>query len=441
MRSEVSERKVPILGSDNVKETLDKYPFLKDVLVKLSPNFKRLLNPILYNTVARKVTFAQASKVAGVSLCEILHALNSALGLEEELLKYSPGCLESSDELSLSEEEERALGSVQVSEPEEDLLSLLGLSAPEREEERGKLQVTIQSATPVTYPLLVDLLRKEEFREKFSVSEIKVWKETEKHLAWIVQGKADLSFTSVLVMPRLYTRDVYMPAVLVWGNFHLISRKRISGFKDILGEEIYLPLFKEAPPAKITRYVITREGLSPDEFQFKFGNPFGRPEKIYRDLVDGKIENAVLREPEASYAVYELEKRGITYTDLPFHELIPDFNYPNAGIAFKGEFLREYPEEANFILELLRKGIDDLRDRSGDPKFIELLSKVMGVPEDLASLFLKRVNFRFLSGDELRDHLRKFFRMIYEIEENSERALRELDKLIAKFDFPSKNPA
>ena len=83
----------PILSSANIKETLDKYPDLKEILVKLSPKFAKLQKPALYNTLARFASFKDAAKLTGVSVCEILHTINEYLGVAEELIKNAPECI------------------------------------------------------------------------------------------------------------------------------------------------------------------------------------------------------------------------------------------------------------------------------------------------------------------------------------------------------------
>ncbi len=88
----------PVVASDIIKTTLDTYPQLKPVLTKLSPKFKKLQIPAMYNTIARFATFRDAAKLAGLSVCEILHALNKELGMEHELIKNMPECISSDSE-------------------------------------------------------------------------------------------------------------------------------------------------------------------------------------------------------------------------------------------------------------------------------------------------------------------------------------------------------
>ncbi|MBT6005857.1 MAG: DUF1858 domain-containing protein, partial [Prolixibacteraceae bacterium] len=96
----------PILAKDTVKATLDTYPQLKPVLTELSPRFKKLQNPAMYNTIARFATFRDAAKLADLSVCEVLHALNNKLGTEDALVKNMPECIsKESDGIEMDGEE------------------------------------------------------------------------------------------------------------------------------------------------------------------------------------------------------------------------------------------------------------------------------------------------------------------------------------------------
>lgn len=77
----------PIIASDNIKDTLDKYEELKDVLISISPKFKNMQNPVLYNTLAKFASFKDAAKMTGISIYEILHTMNKHIGFETEPYK------------------------------------------------------------------------------------------------------------------------------------------------------------------------------------------------------------------------------------------------------------------------------------------------------------------------------------------------------------------
>ncbi len=95
-KSEDIELPDAVLASSNIKETLDKYPELRQVLINLSPMFKRMQNPVLYNTLAKFANFNDAAKISGLSVCEILHSINMHLGTEAKLMERMPDCLEGS---------------------------------------------------------------------------------------------------------------------------------------------------------------------------------------------------------------------------------------------------------------------------------------------------------------------------------------------------------
>jgi len=59
------------------------YPELEDALIALSPEFRRLKNPVLRATVAKLATLRQVAQVGGVPLGTIITTLRRAAGVEE----------------------------------------------------------------------------------------------------------------------------------------------------------------------------------------------------------------------------------------------------------------------------------------------------------------------------------------------------------------------
>ncbi|MCD6115593.1 ferredoxin, partial [bacterium] len=428
----------PVLSKSNIKATLDKHPQLKQILFDLSPKFRKLQNPAMYNTLARFATFEDAARLSGMSICEILHTLNKAIGTDKKLAASMPECISKNqtediltgEEITWEESSERYIYNndtapeliqkishilpeqniviISVDKPDLVLKTAEGLNFkysieqnkeyrvsifnPQKEqkldwkdrkeefdvldvrsmmtdpfdiiikkaygieedggfvlvqqfepfplinmlnemgfesitekktpnevrvyfhkkqiqknkssEDKDKPSVVIQSATPVAYPVIMRLLQSEKIRSSITIKELKVWEETEKHLGWIVNGKADISFSALITSVKLKDVDVKLPAMFVWDNFYILTRDHnAKNLKDLSGKKIYTPLFEEAPPAKITNYIIRAKGLNPDDFKLVFGEPFGRPEIIYRDFITGKAETVILREPEASYAI------------------------------------------------------------------------------------------------------------------------------------------
>jgi len=565
-----TEKKEPILAKHKVKETLDKYPHLKDVLLGFSDKFKKLLNPVMYNTLAKFASFNEAAKVSGISVCEILHVLNKANGTENLLLKVAPECVKDTDflinilELSTAitweENSERYIYNhdsmpeiiekisnlkpqgnivlISVKEPVELVKTVKGLDLlvnieksreyrvsifnPEKEKninwrerkndfvqldvrtmqtdpfdiiiqkayataeddgfvliqrfepypminmlaEMGfeyetehisqsevwvyfykkpidtdensdsiKTEVVIQSATPVAYPVIMRLLQSDVIRKNIKIKELKVWEETEKHLAWIANGKADISFSALITSIKLQKADIKIPALFVWDNFVILTRYKATCFEDIKGKTIYTPLFEEAPPTKITKYLIKAKGLNTGDFNFAYGKPFGRPEEIYAAFVQGQADTVILREPEASYALKIMQDRGEEVSILSYNEIWNEVNpgfgsFPNAGIVFKGEFVRKNPELAKVFLDELKSAIDWVNENK--PEAADLSFDMMRQPADRVELFLNRVNFKYVSGDNLVEKVRDYMRVLEQqniIESKLEESYYEIFKM------------
>jgi hypothetical protein len=66
-----------------IGELLAAYPELEDVLIETAPAFKKLRNPALRKTVARVTSLAQAARVGGVPVTEIVQRLRAAAGQSE----------------------------------------------------------------------------------------------------------------------------------------------------------------------------------------------------------------------------------------------------------------------------------------------------------------------------------------------------------------------
>jgi len=542
----VAER--PVMGHDNVKEILDKYPELKEILINLSPKFKRIQSPVLYQTLARFASFRDAARATGVSLCEILHVINRYLGIEKSLVDKMPECIsqvreeklpegsgitwQESQERYICNEGSRDLLALKIKQlkPGENIVILsverpdilikiahgLGMkfnleegkeyrlsvynpavaqrrvttdwqalrkefpvmdvrdmevdpfdkimekayslkegegftlvqrfepfpiinmlkdlgfeSVTEKagegefriyfykaqqeeaeEEKSGALEIVLQSATPVAYPVILRMMQSDRIRQTFRIKEMKVWRETEKHLNWIVNGKADISFSALITSSKLKEAGVKFPALVVWDNFVMLARYPAKDLEDVRGREIRLPLFAEAPPAKITRYLIRGKGLDPEEFHFIYGEPFGRPEEIFEDFVTGRADTVVLREPEASYALHVMRERGEEVSEIPFNriwnELNPGFgSFPNAGVMIKETFLQDHPEESRIFLDELKKAIEWINTHRTEAA--ALSSGPMSQPRERLELFLERVNFEYVEGEEMREKIRKYF--------------------------------
>ncbi len=544
-----------ITASTKVKEMLEKYPELREELIKISPKFQKLNNKFIYNTVARWATVGDIARIGKISICELLHTLNSKIGMEKELMKIAPDCIKE-EELKISKEkpdwledareiivedvreredfffveimqrvkslhrgevlkivnsffpaplvnllkEEGYQIYIEEKGPEEyevyvkwkkkdfenwldrkeefevmdvrgwrkdpfsaiikkahdlpegegfkiiqyfvprpliNMLEPMGFEVhiekkgplenhvyffkkPQEKKkkkiEEGRIPLVIQSATPVVYPLIMRLLQSDRLMRKIKIEELKIWRETEKHLGWIVNKKADISFSAVAAVAKLFMKelDIKMKAIVLWDNFFMMTNNpEIRSFDDLKGKEIYLPLINTAPPYAVTLFILRQLGYDPGDFRFKFGHPFGRPDEIKDMLIKGKIEAGLLREPEASFAIFESRgkvREAFAYRDL-WKKIFPEQgNLPNAGVVFKGEVLREYPSIVELFLEETLDAINWINAHREEAAAMSY--ELMGIPEEEVKLFLSRVHYDFKPSEEVIDEITNYINVL-----------------------------
>ncbi len=72
-----------ITPETKVDRLLKDYPELEPVLIKLSPAFAKLRNPILRRTVGRIANLRQAAQIGNISVGKLINTLRREVGMEE----------------------------------------------------------------------------------------------------------------------------------------------------------------------------------------------------------------------------------------------------------------------------------------------------------------------------------------------------------------------
>jgi len=205
-----------------------------------------------------------------------------------------------------------------------------------------------------------------------------------------------------------------MASVDIWDNFYLLTRDyKASSFADLKGHEIYIPLYKEAPPYAITSYLMKQKGENPDEYSFNFGNPFGRPEEFKDQFIKGEIDTVLLREPEASFALHgagDAAMVAISYADI-WNEIHPGSGMlPNAGLIFKGEFAKEHPEAVKLLMEELKIAVDYINKNPKDTA--NQSYDLMGGSVEGLELFLDRVTYRHEPSENVIEPIIEYLKVL-----------------------------
>jgi NitT/TauT family transport system substrate-binding protein len=469
----------------------EEHPEVKETLKEMSPKFSKLDNKMVFNTVGKFARIKDIAKMGGFSTCEVLHTLNKVIGKEDELAASFPECLDAEILIEVEKDDKpewfsdretftvmNVIGSeedplaeimkkaqsikagdgfklIQIFEPIPliNMLNSLGFehyteqindfkyevffykkeSKSSKIEDHAvgdKVPVVIQSATPVVYPIIMKLLKSTELMDKIEIKELKMWDKAEKHMSWLMNGKADITFSAVVAAAKLYLNgiDLRMKSINVWDNFYLLTRGyQADSFADLKEHTIHVPLAKGTPPFGVTKYLMKKQGYNPEEFDFAFGQPFGRPEDLKAKFVRGEIDTVLLREPEASFALKEAADavESIAYKDL-WQEIHPEAGkLPNAGLVFNGDFADKHPEIVELFMNEIEKAIKEINE---DPKkSAEESFDIMGQTPEAVEKFLDRVTFEFKSGLEYSDKIIHYLKVL--AEENSFKSKGELSEL------------
>ena len=80
-----------ITPKTKISELLDSYPELEETLIRYTPVFKKLKNPLLRKTIAKITTLQQASAIADVKVEELINTLRKEAGQELTEVKEGSG--------------------------------------------------------------------------------------------------------------------------------------------------------------------------------------------------------------------------------------------------------------------------------------------------------------------------------------------------------------
>ena len=195
-------------------------------------------------------------------------------------------------------------------------------------------------------------------------------------------------------------------------------------------------IFKNAPPFAVLSYLMKVQGLDPGEMSFAFGEPFGRAEEIAEGFVAGRYDAVMLREPEASIAL--AGAGDAAFEPLSFRAIWEKIHgegsmLPNAGLVFKGEFVREHPQEARLILEELKEAMAWVTSHPDEAAALAM--EHMGMDRQTAELFVSRVTFRHVPAARAKEQVGRYLQVL--VDEGGMRLKgATLEEALGIFDLP-----
>ncbi len=77
----MNENKLNITPDTKLGTLLETYPHLEEVLVEMTPEFNKLRNPVLKETIYKVASLQQVAQTGNVSLSEVINRLRSEAGV------------------------------------------------------------------------------------------------------------------------------------------------------------------------------------------------------------------------------------------------------------------------------------------------------------------------------------------------------------------------
>jgi DUF438 domain-containing protein len=96
-----------ISAKTKIDDLLKEYPFLEDFLVKLSPKFKGLRNPIMRKTIGKVATLSKVAGIGGLDLDDFLAALTAEINRQAGTAATPDGSAPGGAEGAISDPEEK----------------------------------------------------------------------------------------------------------------------------------------------------------------------------------------------------------------------------------------------------------------------------------------------------------------------------------------------
>ena len=225
----------------------------------------------------------------------------------------------------------------------------------------------------------------------------------------ITSEKADFMVVPTLMAANFYNKGANIKLLVVsyWGDFQVLSTKKVSSFKDLKGKKISVPRQGNALDV-LFRYLLKKNGLSSKDVNIEYGSK--SPVMVANLLLSGKIDFAVLPEPYVSMVVSKGKgkiKRVIDITEE--YEKITNHKLPQAGLISVGKKNDKIIKE---FMQGYKKAIEDVNKNPEQAG--KLVEEKMGkfYKTKPIALSMKYSRIKYVPAEDAKEDLNYFFSTI-----------------------------
>jgi NitT/TauT family transport system substrate-binding protein len=201
-----------------------------------------------------------------------------------------------------------------------------------------------------------------------------------------------------------------IPLVLLgvheWKVFYLIASEDadFSDWNSLVGKTIYTPEGKGQTVDTLTRFALTKSGITPDkDVEFVYAPA----QEIVALFKEGKVDYAALPEPFVSLALAGGDGDVVVDYQEYWSQVSGTTNgIPIAGLFVKYDFYEKHPE---ITAEIASTFADSINWANENPDAaIEASSSVLTIPEKIIKSALDRMKFEYIPASQSKQEVLEF---------------------------------
>ena len=234
----------------------------------------------------------------------------------------------------------------------------------------------------------------------------------------LIQGEVEIAALPTNVASVLYNKTggkVMVAAVNTKGVLYLLENgDTIKSFADLKGKTVYLP-GQGSNPEYIFRYLVEKNGLVIGQ-DVMIDYTYGSPDELATAITSGLVSLAVLPEPKVtaiksqnaavrSALDFTAEWNKVSSADSQLVQgcIVVQKSFAEEHPAELAQFLKDYEASINFV----NTNIDEAAT------MIEAAGIIPKAP--LAKKALPACNICFMTGEEMKNSLNSFFKVLFDM--------------------------
>ena len=191
-----------------------------------------------------------------------------------------------------------------------------------------------------------------------------------------------------------------------WKVFYLVAAdgQTFDGWDSLIGKTVYTPESKGQTVDVLTRYALTKAGITPDE-QVSF--VYAPAAEIVALFQEGKMDYAALPEPFVTQAL----AAGNGSIVLDFQDYWSEVSgtqngIPIAGLFVKRSYLESHAGVVDEVIAALSASTDWANQNPNDA--IQASAEVLPLPKAILQSALERIKFEYVPASSVKEDVLTF---------------------------------